>query len=168
MKKTFFLITIVLCCFAISNSVFAQKHSKSLNKIGKVYKAQERIFLKDAFALKKTGGAMDSTMTKAMEDKIFDRMVKDFTYFGKFSIKKDAEKTLELKLRGAKKYEIEGDGYLAQFKLLQNEFINQRLTWSKENVAAFLTQDHLQPYISAVRKMFENTLKTKFQNLKPT
>ena len=165
MKKIIFLMTIVLC-FAVSNS-FAQKKTNTFKKIEHTYEKQTMWFFKHVFLQEKTGKDLDTTIRDIMEKRIYDQMIRDYWHWAKFTRKHETEKKFELKLKHTKSYETEAAEYITQFKLLQKDFVDERLVCSMDQLSKILTPEKLQPYIDGVMKKFENRTKTMFLKLKP-
>ena len=155
--KKIMLIVIVLC-ITIGSS-FAQK-STSFKGIKNLYEKEVDLFFINVFAVQKTGIEMDTTLRKKMEVKIYDAFITDFYLWAKWTKKYHGEKPFELKLKGTKEDETESTEYLKQFKLIQANFVKDRLIWTEEELKKVLTQEKLQAYINpVVEKFVEKTIK---------
>ncbi len=167
--KRLILFGIVLA-FAI-NSGFAQKTS-TFKKIGKLYEYQLKTFFIDVFELTKTGSEMAASAQAEMEEAIYQAYLSDFALWAKFSQKYQGEKTFVLILQGAKeyekKYETESNEYLIQFKKIQDEFVDKRLIWKKDELSKVLTKESLMPYITPVVTKFATRTEQTLAKLKST
>lgn len=152
MKKLTFLLGIVLV-FAI-NSGFAQK-SSSFKKIGKLYEQQTKTFFAEVFDSSLTGTEMAKAARAEMEDMIHQCFLNDFSLWAKFSKKYQGDKKFVLTLSRTKEYEAESNEYMNQFKKIQDEFVDNRLKWEKDELSKVLTKERLQKYIDPVVKKFE-------------
>lgn len=146
------LILIALC--AVASSGFAQK-SSSIKKIGHLYETQVATFLVDVFELTKTGPVMAATARADMEEQIYQCFISDFAAWAKWTQKHEGDKPFVLKFKGIKGYETESTEYLTQFKKIQDEFVDKRLTWTEEELPKVLTKERLQKYITPVADKFE-------------
>jgi len=155
MKKKIFFIIVILCTFGITTS-FAQKKSSTFKGIINLYEKQVERFFIDVFELKKTGPEMAIEAKKEMEEKLYRAFISDFMLWAKWVKKHQGEKSFVLKLKGTKKYETESGEYLNQFKLIQQNFVDERLIWNKEKLSKVLTQEKMQPYINPVVEKFRD------------
>lgn len=165
MKKIFAIFTIVLFGLATSNG-FAQKASKEFKNVVKTYEKQTKWFFEEVFALQKTGTEMDTTTKEIMEKAIYQAFLDDFSKWAKFVKKSQGSKKFDFTIKPVKGFESEGSEYRNQFKQLQNQFVNERLTNSKEELEKTLTKEKLQPYINGVIKKFKDRTKKLIEKLK--
>lgn len=154
----------MVLCIATGSS-FAQKKSSSFKGITTLYEKEVDLFFTDVFAVQKTGIEMDTTSRKKMEVEIYDAFISDFYLWAKWTKKYHGEKPFELKLKGTKEYETESTEYLKQFKLIQANFVKERLIWSEEELKKVLTQERLQPYITPVVKKFADKTTKMLNNI---
>lgn len=175
MKKVIFLMLIVAFCTTTSSTygsgiedwLKGPKKSKSFKKVRKTYEKQMTWFFKEVFRQAQTGPMMDTTMRTALENKIYEQMLKDYWCWGKFTRKHETKKKFELSLKKTKKYETESAEYISQFKKLQTGFVQERLIIDSDQLSKILTKEKLQPYIDGVMKKFETRTTATFQKLKP-
>ncbi len=162
MKKIGIVIMIVLLA---ATGTYAQKASKSFKGIANLYNTQVEIFLAEVFELQKTGLVMSATAKAELDQKIYEAFLIDFAKWAAFTQKYEGGKKFDLKLKGTKDFEAESKEYLAQFKLIQAEFVKERLIWTEAELSKVLTIEKLQKYIDPVTKKFEDRTKALFTKL---
>lgn len=150
--KKIIVILIVLC--VATGSSFAQKKSSSFKGIINLYEKQVDRFFVDVFELSKTGVEMSQEAQTEMEEKIYQAFLSDFALWAKWTKKHHGTKSFILKLKGTKDYETESREYQAQFKIIQAEFVDERLIWNKDQLSKVLTKEKLQQYITPIMEKF--------------
>lgn len=166
MKKKFVILTMALMVVGTINT-YAQT-SKSMTRIRNLYETQVDRFFIDVFELTKTGLEMDTIARAEMEEQIYQCFLSDFAMWAHWTQKYEGEKPFVLEFKGIKGYETETTEYLNQFKKIQDEFVDQRLTWKKEELPKVLTKERLQKYIDPVAVKFETRTKNLLTTLKST
>lgn len=141
----------VLC--VATGSSFAQK-SSTFKGIINLYEKQVDRFFVDVFELTKTGPEMAKEAEIEMDEKIYQAFLSDFALWAKWVKKHHGEKSFVLKLKGTKDYETESKEYEKQFKLIQQNFVDERLIWDKKTLSKVLTKEKLQEYITPVTEKF--------------
>ena len=165
MKRLTFLLGIVLV-FAVSSG-FAQK-SSSFKKIGKLYEQQTKKFFNEVFDSTLTGSEMAAAARSEMEDMVYQCFLNDFALWAKYSKKHQGDKKFVLTLSRTKEYEAESNEYMNQFKKIQDEFVDNRLKWEKDELSKVLTKERLQEYINPVVAKFETKTTSLLGKLKST
>lgn len=161
MKKIIFLIA-VMC---VSMSTYAKKTS-SFKKISKLYEQQTKIFFVDVFDMVRTGPEMAATAQAEMEEMIYQCFLSDFALWAKYTKKHQGEKKFVLNLKGSKKYSNESTEYVTQFKKIQDEFVDNRLTWKQDELAKVLTKEKLMKYITPIVEKFAKRTEDNLAKLK--
>ena len=150
--KKIIVIWLVLC--VATGSSFAQKKSPSFKGIINLYEKQVDRFFVDVFELTKTGPEIAKEAQIEMDEKIYQAFLSDFALWGKWVKKHHGEKSFVLKLKGTKDYETESREYQNQFKLIQADFVDERLIWNKDQLSKVLTKEKLQQYITPIMEKF--------------
>lgn len=164
MKKVIILLASALICLNISN-IYGQK-SASFKKIGNLYEQQTKIFFVDVFDLVKTGPEMAVAAQTEMEEMVYQCFLSDFALWAKHSKKYQGEKKFVLTLKGTKEYQTESTEYMNQFKKIQDEFVDNRLTWKQDELVKVLTKERLMKYITPIVEKFVKRTENNLTKLK--
>ncbi len=164
MKKVIIFVVMAL----IWNINTHGQNSNSFKHIKNLYEQQEKRFFIEVFDTIHTGAEMAAKAQQELIDEIYKSFIDDYHLWARFTRKHKGEKKFSLNLRKTKGYETEAKEYLEQFKKIQDDFVDNRLTWNISELVKTLTKERLMPYISPVVEKFATRTENTFKKLKST